>query len=188
MRDPLKVAKSEANRHDLIDWLHLPLCSYRGGDGRPYFRWSLTGLEPIFQHFAGQPLSRFQRYAIQWIEIENRAMQLLDRFGKHADCRSLDSPRDLNDPERVRELLDFLALPPRKSPLTIAGGHNRNPRPTVITDEDRQQFAAIVRQLPNSYLAIFRKEPYAKLPWVGVLLGGSPRPSSGRRQLPSSVT
>jgi hypothetical protein len=169
VRDPLKVAKSEANRHDLIDWLRLPWCYYRGGDGRPYFRWSLTGLEPIFGQFDGARLSRFQWYAIQWIEIENRAMQFLDRFGKHADCFTLHSPHDLNEPERMRELLEFLGLALRRDAISIRGRKNRNPRPTVVSDADREQFAAVVRELPPSYLDIFRREPYAKLPWAALL-------------------
>jgi hypothetical protein len=169
IRDPLQVARSEANRHDLIDWLHLPLCSYRGGDGRKYFRWSLTGLEPIFQHFDLARLTRFQWYAVQWIEIENRAMQFLDRFGKQADCVTLHSPHELNDPQRVGELLDFLGVPRRRATIVIRGRHNRNPRPTVVTDQDRDQFAAVVRNLPASHLAIFAGEPYTQFPWAELL-------------------
>src|SRR5262245_49381152 len=45
VREPLKVAKSEWSREELLNRLHLPLRNYRGGDGRKYFRWALTGLE-----------------------------------------------------------------------------------------------------------------------------------------------
>lgn len=169
VRDPLYVAKSEANRHDTIDWLHLPLAHYRGGDGRRYFRWSLTGLEHIFQQFAGVRLSRFQWYAIQWIEIENRAMQFLDGHAKHADCFTLHSPDELNEPQRIGELLDFVRLKRRHSAIKIGGRRNRNPRPTVITDDDRREFAEVARLLPASSLAIFRREPYAQLPWAALL-------------------
>lgn len=174
MRDPLYVAKSEANRHDTIDWLHLPQTYYRGGDGRRYFRWSLTGLEPIFQHFAGVRLSRFQWYAIQWIEIENRAMRFLDQFAKHADCFALHSPHELNEPQRIGELLDFLRLKRRQSTITIGGRRNRNPWRTVITDDDRREFAEVVRLLPASSLAIFQREPYAQLPWAALLQPHAP--------------
>src|SRR4051812_16440310 len=37
IRDPLKVAKSEADREELIKRLHFPLCHYRGSDGNRYF-------------------------------------------------------------------------------------------------------------------------------------------------------
>jgi hypothetical protein len=175
VRDPLHVAKSEANRHDLIDWLHLPLRNYRGGDGRTYFRWSLTGLEPIFQHFDQSRLSRFAWYAIQWIEIENRAMQFLDRFGKRVDCITLHSPHELNDRDRVRELLDFLDLRMSRTAIALRGRHNRNPRPTVVADRDRDEFAAVVQSLPAGYKEIFRREPYASLPWAALLQpAGSP--------------
>src|SRR6187401_1072633 len=64
VRNPLSVAKSEAIREDLIHRWRMPLRNYRGGDGRQYFRWALTGLEPIFSHVAGKPLSRFQWYVV----------------------------------------------------------------------------------------------------------------------------
>ena len=97
VRDPLKVAKSEANRHAWLDWFHFPLRNYRGGDGRHYPRWALTTLEPIYQPLAEQPLTLFQRYVVQWIEIENRAMRFLEKFDKYTDCITLQSPHDLND-------------------------------------------------------------------------------------------
>lgn len=166
VRDPLKVARSEANREDFCHWLHLPLRNYRGDDGRRYFRWSLTGLEPIFQHFDLPRLTLFQRYAIQWIEIENRGQQFLASFGKQADCLTLHSPADLNDPARVRQMFEFLGVRLRRSEISLAGSHNPNPRPTVVSEADRQQFAEVVATLPASYLDIFRHEPYAGLPWA----------------------
>ena len=48
VRNPLSVAKSDGIREELIHRWRLPLRNYRGGDGKPYFRWALTGLEPIF--------------------------------------------------------------------------------------------------------------------------------------------
>src|SRR5437762_13100269 len=110
IRDPLKVAKSEADREQLIKRLHVPLCHYRGGDSKRYFLWSLTGLEPIFQHFDVAKLTRLQWYVIQWIDIENRAMRFLSKFGKHADCFTLHWPVDLNDAARVGAMFEFLGL------------------------------------------------------------------------------
>lgn len=104
IRDPLKVAKSEADREQLIKRLRVPFCHYRGGNGQRYFLWSLTGLEPIFQHFDPAHLSRLQWYLLQWIEIENRAMRFLDEFNNHAVCYTLHSPFELNDPARIRTL------------------------------------------------------------------------------------
>jgi hypothetical protein len=168
VRDPLKVAKSEAYRHALLDWFRMPLRNYRGGDGRSYPRWALTGLEPIFE-FAGQTPTLFQRYVVQWIEIENRAMRFLDLHGKHADCFTLDSPLELNDPERVRALFDFLGIAARRDAIQIEGRRNRNPRPTEISDQERREFADVVRRLPAERLAIFSREPYVKLNWAKCL-------------------
>jgi hypothetical protein len=187
VRDPLKVAKSEANRHEWLDWFHFPLRNYRGGDGRRYPRWALTMLEPIYREVgcmseakctsavadgafrpqerthAYYALTLFQRYVIQWIEIENRAIRFLDRFNKHADCITVQSPHELNDPGRVREMFEFLGVKLRRQMLDMGGRQNRNPRPTVITDQEREEFPAVVARLPASYLEIFRREPYARM-------------------------
>jgi hypothetical protein len=166
VRDPLHVAKSEAIREELIKKLRVPFCHYRGGDGRWYFLWSLTGLDPIFRHLDAFKLSRFQWYAIQWIEIENRAMQFLDAFQKHRDCFTIESPRELNNPERVRQMFQFLDLPMRDGQVKLSGRRNRNWRPTVVTEEDRRQFVEVVRRTPREYLEIFRREPYESMPWI----------------------
>jgi hypothetical protein len=168
-REPIKVAKSEGYREELLDWLHLPLRNYRGSDGKKYFRWALTGLEPIFRHFDGAKLTRLQWYIVQWFEIENRAMRFLDQFGKHADCFTLHSPGELNNQTRVDELFDFLGLKRRSSTLSIAGSQNKNWRRTNFTDDDRRQFDEVVQRMPANYLDIFRHQPYTRFPWAGTL-------------------
>jgi hypothetical protein len=170
VRSPLQVARSEANREELAHWLRLPLRHYRGGDDRKYFRWSLTGLEPIFEHFDLPKLSLFQRYVIQWIEIENRAMHFLDRFHMHDRCFTLLTSADLNNPSRIAQMLDFLGLARRSRKITLAGSRNLNPRPTVVSAEDRRQFAEVVARLPPKYLEIFERPPYVEWPWAELLI------------------
>jgi hypothetical protein len=170
VRDPLYVAKSEASRETLIEKLWVPYCHYRGGDDRRYFLWSLTGREPIFRHFDNFQLTRFQWYLIQWIEIENRAMRFLDEFENHADCFTMESPRELNSEQRVRQMFEFLDVPTRSGQLKLSGRRNRNWRATVITEEDRKQFAEVVAAMPREYVEIFRREPYAGMAWVKPLL------------------
>jgi hypothetical protein len=170
IRDPLKVAKSEADREQLIKRLHIPFCHYHGDDGGRYFLWSLTGLEPIFQRVDVAALTWLQWYVIQWIEIENRAAQFFNDSDRHAYCFTLHSPAELNDTGRVAALFDFLGLKQRERQIVIGGSRNTNWRPTVITEEDRQQFSDIVRAVPPSYLEIFRGEPYASLPWAESLV------------------
>ena len=175
VREPLKVAKSEAYRETWLHRLHLPLRNYRGGDGRKYFRWALTGLEPIFQHFERAQLTRLQWYLLQWIEIENRAMQFLAASGKQANCFTLHSPHELSDAGRVRELFEFLGLSLKHKTLDLRGRQNRNPRPTVITDDDRRELADVVGRLPPEHLAIFQREPYVRFPWIESLRSGRQR-------------
>jgi len=86
VRHPLKTARSETNRELWIDSTHFPWRHYRTDDGRWLFRWSLTGDEPIYQAVGLPEPTLFQHYVIQWIEVENRAMQFLDQFDKHDDC------------------------------------------------------------------------------------------------------
>jgi hypothetical protein len=134
-----------------------------------YFRWSLTGLEPIFQHFDLAKLTRFQWYVVQWIEIENRAMQFLDRFAMHGNCFNMLTSADLNNTRRIAEMLDFLGLNRRGGEISLAGSTNLNPRPTLVGDEDRREFAEVVARLPASYLAIFERPPYSQWPWAELL-------------------
>ena len=164
IRDPLQVAKSEAARESLIKRLHVPFCHYRGGDGRRYFLWSLTGLEPIFAAADSSHLTRFQWYLVQWIEIENRAMRLLETADLQSPCITLHSPHDLNDSSRVRELFTFLDLKPRHSQLVVTGRKNRNWRPTVVDAPDRREFLEVLSRLPAQYLQIFLRQPYQSLP------------------------
>jgi hypothetical protein len=165
VRDPLKVAKSEANRHAWLNAFHFPFRNYRGGDGRAYPRWALTTLEPIYRDVGETPvLTLFQRYVVQWIEIENRAMRFLDKFQKHAECITRESPHELNNAQRVREMFDFLGVRLSRHELDFGGRQNRNPQPTVIGDREQAEFAAIVARLPARYLEIFSREPYVRMP------------------------
>jgi hypothetical protein len=175
IRHPLAVAKSEAAREALIHRWRLPLRNYRGGDGKHYFRWSLTGLEPIFAQVGDRPVSRLQWYLLQWIEIENRAMAFLHRYGKAADCCTLLSPAALNDVAKVRELLEFLQVPMRNDRICLEGGRNRTPGVRLeITEQDRRELADIICRLPAACLEIFKQPPYVGFPWASELQPSSP--------------
>jgi hypothetical protein len=186
--DVVQVARSEANREAIIHRWHVPFRFARGGNGRRFFRWALTGLEPIFQTIssshtpfavAGSDDTRslpttswtqFQWYVLQWIEIENRAMRMLRQFSLEDRCLTLHSPHDLNDPTQVRRLFDFLGLQTRDSSPVIGGFKNATPGVrTVVTDEDRRQAAEVIARLPAEYLAIFQQPPYVDWPWSALL-------------------
>jgi hypothetical protein len=167
VRDPLAVAKSEAVREEMIHRWRMPLRNYRGGDGQKYFRWALTGLEPIFAHAQEKKLSRFQWYVVQWIEIENRAIQFLHEYNKQSDCFTLHSPVELNDAAKVQSLLEFLEFPRRGKEVRLQGSKNRTPGvKTEITDRDQAEFVEVTSWLPVSYLEIFLKPPYSRWEWA----------------------
>lgn len=167
IRNPLKTARSEANREVWVDSTRFPWRRYRVQDGRRLFCWSLTGDESIYQETELHRATLFQFYVIQWIEIENRAMQFLDHFDKHADCATLHSPHELNDPQRVRQTIELLGLSLATGELRITGKQNRTPgKKTTITAQEEKQFREVVASVPQKYLEIFTRDPYAGQPWV----------------------
>lgn len=170
LRHPLKTARSETNREEWLDDIHFPLRHYRGDQGRPRYRWSLTGEEPIFGAVGGLKLSLFQFYVVQWIEIENRAQRFLSEFGKSDDCVTLHSPGDLNNAVRVAEMIRFLGLELKTPEVQIGGKQNRTPgKKTSITAQEEDEFRAVVASLPEEYLAIFRQPKYDGYEWVSWL-------------------
>ena len=166
-RHPLKTARSEANRELWLDKIRFPWRKYRTGDGRRLFTWSLTGDEPIYREVGLDSASLFQRYVIQWIEIENRAMQFLDEFGLHQRCVRLHSPHDLNDAEKMRQAIAQLELEPVGAEVEIAGKQNRTPgAKTTITGQEEDEFRTVIERMPTEKLAIFQREPYAGHEWA----------------------
>ena len=173
IRHPLKTARSETNRELWIDSIHFPWRKYRAGDGRKFFYWSLTGDEPIYQAVGLEQLSLFQHYVIQWIEIENRAMRFLDEFDKHADCVTLQSPGELNDPKCVREAIQHLGLELLDDEVKIEGKQNRTPgAKTTITNQEEDEFREVVDRMPPEFLEVFTRGPYADQEWADWLRKG----------------
>jgi hypothetical protein len=167
VRNPLQVAKSFVNREAFLRRYRFPLTHYRA-DGQRYFYWSLTGLEPIFGHFAGQRLSRFQWYLLEWIEIENRAARFAMQSA-HPPVH-LRVPEDINDPAQLRALFDRLGLRMRAPDLDLSGFKNATPgAPTVVDARDREEAAAVLQQLPETYLEVFRSAPYSSCSWSTLL-------------------
>jgi len=170
VRHPLKTARSETNREQWIDSIHFPWRDYRTEGGQKFFRWSLTGDEPIYQAAELPNRSLFQHYVIQWIEIENRAMQFLDRFEKHDDCATMISPRDLNDPTAVQRMIEHLGLEIAHEEINITGQQNRTPgKKTTVASQEEDEFREVIDRLPGEFLEVFRRPPYADCDWVAWL-------------------
>jgi hypothetical protein len=169
IRNPLEVARSEENREQWLNRIHAPDRRYRGRDGRLYTRWALTGLEPIFSSFELSQLTLFQRYLIQWIEIENRAMEYLRRFDMHDRCLTVHSPQELNSPQAAAAILDFAGIG-RKGELSLPGVQNRTSGyETILGEDELRQCRDVVAALPATYLEIFQQEPYAGQAWAALL-------------------
>jgi hypothetical protein len=177
VRDPLKVAKSEAFRLQWRKRLHVPFHFYRGDDGRRHFAWALTGNEEIFRSFDPARLSDFQWCFIQWIEIENRAVRFLEDHDLHGRCVTLHSPKDLNDPAKINALFASLGLPATQ-PLVLRGRKNKSiGSTTTISPDDQAEAGAVLERLPSRYLKIFHREPYVNFGWSQCLRRADPAPA-----------
>ena len=169
IRSPLKVARSELNRHQWLDSIHFPFRYTSVEDGSRFFRWALTGDEPIFHDISLESLTPYQYYVVQWVEIENRAMKFLDKYKKNSDCCTIAVPKDINDISVIQNMFNFLGLKLRYKQIVLEGKRNRNPKKTVITPTEEQQFQQVISSLPEKYLTIFSKPPYAQQSWSGLL-------------------
>lgn len=179
LRDPLKVAKSEAWREAWRRRVHAPFHYYRGDDGCRHFFWALTTNEEIFRAFDLSRLTLFQRYLIQWIEIENRAMAFLNGHQLHGRCFTLPAPRGLNEPKTIKGMFEFLGLATGRTEVVLGGRTNKSlGRTTVVTPEDERQANEVLQRLPVQYLEIFRHEPYVSQPWNARLLAHAVEPVS----------
>lgn len=171
VRDPLQTALSETNREVMLDRIFFPGHRYRSVDGRRYFRWSLTGKEEIYRSYRGRELTLFQRYLLQWIEIQNRAIEFLNQFDLNNDCVTLHSTRDLNDAETMKEAFGRLNLDLKGPEIEIAGRRNRTfGFPTRVTVRERQQARDVLATLPQRYLTVFHSPRFARFAWTRELL------------------
>jgi hypothetical protein len=171
VRDPLRCALSEATRRRILDRVRVPGRRYRDPEGRSCLRWSLTGYEPIFRSCDRLQLTPFQFHLVEWIELQNRAVEYLDRFDMHDHAVTLDSPRELNDPGVITAVFRRLGLACREPEVRITGKSNRTPFfPTRVTTRERDEAAEVLEALPAETLEIFRRPFFARFAWTSSLL------------------
>lgn len=146
-RNPLKIAKSEYLREQVIHRFHVPMRYYRV-DKQRYFRWSLTGLEPVFQGFELGELNRFQFYLLQWLEIERRADQVLKHKNMHHKVFYIDVEEQLQDRQVLKNLLDFFGLD-YVAPFNLKLRRNKTPfvGNNELTEKDYHDTEALLENL-----------------------------------------
>lgn len=169
VRNPLLVAKSELVREQMIRKVHLPFADYTSDTGERLFRWALTGQEDLFQHFPptlSRPVSRFQFYVLQWLEIEHRAMQLIRDNHWHDRVFFIDVDVDLKREAVLKNMVDFFGLP-HMPKFNLDLRRNKTPfiGPTIITEQDKLEFQAVVRNLPDGYKKLLQDKPYRDCSW-----------------------
>lgn len=169
IRDPLKVAASESYRESWRRRLHAPFHFYKGDDGKRHFAWALTGNEAIFQNFSGKPLTLFQWYLVQWIEIENRAMNFLNKNNLHDRCFTLESPRDLNNAAKIKEMFNFLGIGTVRPQIIFGGRKNKSIGYSGSANGHEDDLQFVLEQLPGHYLDIFNIKPYSDFAWSELL-------------------
>ncbi len=172
IRSPLEVAKSQFNRGSWIGEPHQlkgpAKYWYIDSNGKKYNRWHITGKEEIFQVFNFE-LSRYQKLLVQWIELENRAMNFLERYNKYNDCYTLEMSKDLNNEKKIKDMFSFFNLK-TKINIDFKGEKNKGVKPTIIESEDIRQLKEIVNNIPDRYLKIFKNKPYTEYKWNKMLL------------------
>ena len=114
-------------------------------------------------------LKVYQFFLLQWIEVENRAMVFLDKYNKHNDCYTLETPKDLNDAAILKDMFEFFKLKLKQEDIVFRGRRNRNIRPTVITEDEKDKLKEIVSNIDDQYLKIFRNKPYTNFDWIKIL-------------------
>jgi hypothetical protein len=98
-------------------------------------------------------------------------MRFLTEHNLHAACFTLHSPHELNQPERLRALFEFLNLEPRHASPQVAGFQNRTPGVrTQITEREERECREVLAALPAAALEIFRHEPYSGFEWGRLLI------------------
>jgi hypothetical protein len=160
-------------------------------------------------------ITPFQFHLVEWIELQNRAVDFLDRYGRPADGKprdslpeshgpgndgqaddapaisvTLDSPRELNDAAVMSRTFRRLELPCRGPEIVIAGNRNRTPLlRTRVTAGHLEQAAAVLGALPEKHFAIFRRPLFARFAWTPSLLNryASPDSAPDANRAPQSV-
>ena len=167
IRDPKKVAKSAEIREAWLHKYHFPFRNYRGDDGNIYLKWLLTGKEKIYAPFDISKLTRFQFHLIQWIEVENRAMKLLNDYGAYDRCFNVHVPDDINNPHVVMNMVKFFSLRLKTDIVDINVKKNRNPgKKTRISEIEIKDFEYVIDTIDRKYLEIFTKRPYVDYFWA----------------------
>ncbi len=172
IRNPLEIAKSQYHRPVWIGdpdslWFRL-FHTYRGDDKKRYLDWTLTGKEQIFKDIPLN-LTRYQQLLVQWIELENRAINFLEKYHKHRDCFTLETPKDLNNGKKLMEMFSFFGITLKHNRVVLQGRKNTAKSPTHITIKDKQQLQELITHTPNQYLQIFYQNPYKSVEWASLL-------------------
>ena len=111
-------------------------------------------------------VSRFQFYVLQWLEIEHRAMQLIRDNHWQDRVFFIDVDVDLKREAVLKNMVDFFGLP-HMPMFNLDLRRNKTPfiGPTIITEQDKQEFKAVLRNLPDSYRELFQDKPYRDCCW-----------------------
>ncbi len=165
VRNPLLVARSEFVREQAIRKARIPFVDYLSDTGEYLFRWALTGHEGLFQNYT-PVFNRFQFYVLQWLEIEQRAMQFIRDNHWQDRIFFIDVDADLKREEVLKNMVDFFELPHR-SVFNMELRRNKTPfiGPTIITRQVKQEFRNVVRDLPDDYRQLLQSKPYSDCCW-----------------------
>jgi hypothetical protein len=165
VRNLLEVARSHMNRANSSNHPYLV------SKDNPYSINPNPEVTPIFRDLG--PLSEYQKFLVQWIEIENRGQAFLDRFNLRCNCVTLHTPADLISRRKIGSLLGWLGFGIPSDSLDLTGNRNANYKKTEVGPLEEDELAGVLELMAPCYLDIFHREPYTTLdaPWLEILKG-----------------
>jgi len=174
IRNPLAVAKSQLNRGIFVGKSckipgYYNINNYRVGLKKKVCRWALSGEEEIFKKFSFN-LTNYQKLLVQWIEIENRAIDFLRKYSKYNDCYTIETTKDFYDKNKIQKMFDFFGLETKQKEIFIPLDKNVGDVQTVVTKEDADELKKLIEVIPKEYIKIFDKKPYLELKWINCLI------------------
>lgn len=137
-RDPFEVAKSLTNR---VTYMKKNFVAY---NFLPDFRKNCVQID-------ANNLSQFQLYFWNWLEVELRVVRFLEQNRKIRVFHL--QTHDLNNPEKMQQLVDEFDLPLKGGDINIPPAKNANPLKTVIDEKDREEAAFVVRKVGKENIA-----------------------------------
>ena len=90
-------------------------------------------------------------------------MEFVRRHDLRRRCFTMHVPVDFTKVQ-MEHMFRFFDIGRKRPVIRMKGRQHRNPMPTVVTERDRDEFAAAMKSLPAHYFEVFRHPPIRTSP------------------------